>query len=68
MTSSIWSLPGFGRASVQRAVVVLDRGLGLNQAAVRNASRAVAADRVAAIMRADAAAVIAAQPVRLTAV
>jgi hypothetical protein len=54
MTSSI--------SLMQRVVVVVDRGLRLQDAAVRNAAKAVAADRVAALVRADAAAVVAAQP------
>jgi hypothetical protein len=54
MTSSI--------SLMQRFVVVVDRGLRLQDAAVRNAAKAVAADRVAALVRADAAAVVAAQP------
>jgi hypothetical protein len=64
MASSFGSLPSFGITSIQRAVVVLDRGLGLNHTALRNAARAVASDRVAARMRADAVAAPAADPAR----
>jgi hypothetical protein len=49
---------------LQRLVSVVDRGLRLQDVAVRNAAKAVAADRVSALVRADAAAVVAgaAQP------
>ncbi|MBV9870501.1 MAG: hypothetical protein JO214_07750 [Frankiaceae bacterium] len=62
MTSSFGSLSSLGLISLQRAVVVIDRGFALNHNALRNAARAVASDRVAARLRADAAAVMAAQP------
>lgn len=55
MTSSI--------SLMQRFVVVVDRGLRLQDVAVRNAAKAVAADRVAALVRADAAAVVTAHTV-----
>jgi hypothetical protein len=61
MTSSISLAGRIGAGSLQRVVSVVDRGLRLQDVAVRNAAKAVAADRVAALVRADAAAVVAAQ-------
>jgi hypothetical protein len=63
MTSSLARVSRFSVDSLQGAVVLLDRGLRLHDAALRNAARAVASDRVAARLRADAAASLAtAQP------
>jgi hypothetical protein len=61
MTASLRVVVRLGAQSVQGTLVALDRGLNLQHTAVRNAARAVASDRVAALMRADAAAVVAAQ-------
>jgi hypothetical protein len=64
-TASFGTALRAGRRSAQRTVVRLDRGLRLQQVALRNAASAVASDRVSARLRADAAAAIAAQePVR----
>lgn len=46
--------------SLQQLIVVVDHRLRLQDLAVRNAARAVAADQVAALLRADAAAAFAA--------
>jgi hypothetical protein len=61
MTPSLRTVTRLGSQSVQGTLVMLDRGLGLQHTALRNAARSVASDRVAAIMRADAAAAVAAQ-------
>ena len=54
MTSSVSLVTRVGLGSVQAAVALLDRGLRLQDIAVRNAARAVASDRVAARLRAEA--------------
>jgi hypothetical protein len=53
MTLSISQLTRVGTGSLHGAVAVIDRGLGLQSTALRNAARAVAADRAAARLRAD---------------
>jgi hypothetical protein len=58
MTSSLNRTVRFGVDSLRGAVVILDRGLRLQDVAVRNAARAVAAERVAARLRAEAAAAL----------
>jgi hypothetical protein len=60
MTSSLSRVARIYTESFQGAVVLLDRGLRLQDMAVRNAARSVASDRVAARLRADAAASLAA--------
>jgi hypothetical protein len=60
MAASLSFMARLSADSLHGVAGVLDRGLRLQHVAVRNAARAVAADRVAAILRADAAAALAA--------
>jgi hypothetical protein len=59
MTSSLDRFARLTTVSLQGAVVLFDRGLGLHDVALRNAARAVASDRVAARLREVAAASLA---------
>jgi hypothetical protein len=61
MTASLGTVLRLGTRSAQQTLVVLDRGLRLQHTAVRNAASAVVSDRVSARLRADAAAVLAAE-------
>jgi len=58
MTSTLTGAVRYGVDSLRGAVIILDRGLRLQDVAVRNAARAVAAERVAARLRAEAAAAL----------
>jgi hypothetical protein len=55
MTPSFDRLARLSVTSLQGAVVLVDRGFRLHDVAVRNAARAVAADRVSARLREIAA-------------
>jgi hypothetical protein len=60
MTSSLLRVVRLSAVPLQSTVMLLDRRMGLQDIALRNAARAVASDRVAARLRADAAASLAA--------
>jgi hypothetical protein len=59
MTSSLARVARLSTVSLQRAVVLFDKGFRLQDVAVRNAAHAVAADRVSARLRAAAEASLA---------
>jgi hypothetical protein len=54
MTSSLNLVARLGTGPLQGAAALIDRGFRLHNIAVRNAARAVASDRVAARLRAEA--------------